>query len=135
MSFDKCAAYLRSNSMLIDTHNDIIPPSRLMMKKEIISEPTKPEQKSLEQVSKIFHATAEEHGLENTYRMFNTRMFRESLSIPTSIWMELSPAIQEEINIIRQRVKEKQLTNLNPGPKPSQPNYGAPKDDKKIPSQ
>jgi hypothetical protein len=133
MSFEKCAAYLRSNSMLIDTHNEMIIPSRLMKVEDITQNEPEP-QKSLESVSKMFHTMAEENGLENSFRMFNTRVFRESLSIPTSIWMELKPAIQEEINKIRQQVREQCLANPNPHQRPPQSYKSVPKDEK-IPNQ
>ena len=65
------------------------------------------EGRSLEDVSRFFTTMAEEEGLEPAFRMFNTRIFRENLSIPTSIWNELEPSIREKINEIRKNLKAK----------------------------
>ena len=68
-------------------------------------------EKTSEQVLKMFHTMAMENGLVTTYNMFNTRVFRESLTIPTAIWLELEPSIKEKISEARERVKEKRGYN------------------------
>ncbi len=67
----------------------------------------KSHRKNAEQVVKLFHTMADEHGYMNTYNMFNTRAFRDSLMIPSAIWAELEPEIREKINEARKRAKEK----------------------------
>lgn len=97
MSYDSCAAYLRSNSMIVDAHSRKQAPSRLMMAETYEEEPPG---HTLESVSKLFHTMASEGGLDHTYCIFNTRAFREPMGIPSSIWAELEPAIKERINEI-----------------------------------
>ena len=55
---------------------------------------------------KLFHTISEEHGYNNTYNMFNTRTFRDSLMIPSTLWAELKPKIREKINDARRRARE-----------------------------
>lgn len=108
MGFDQCASYLRKNAIMIDHANTVKQPARLMLVEDASHEkaanPNPP--KTIEQVSRMFYTMAEEHGLVNTYRMYQTRQFRETLSIPSAIWAELEPAIQEKINKIRSEIKK-----------------------------
>src|SRR5687768_6426191 len=80
MSFNASAAYLRQNAILIDYASTSKPPTRLM---HVDQE----EQKgmTLESAAKRFHTMAEQDGLEFTYKVLNTRLLRENLSIPPSI--------------------------------------------------
>ena len=98
MNFDDCASYLRKNAFMIDHANTVKQPARLMHVEEISQEtvPNPIPPKTIEQVSRMFYTMAGDHGLANTYRMYQIRQFRESLSIPSVIWVELEPAIQED---------------------------------------
>ena len=107
MTYEETARYLRSNSILIDNHNSIKPPSRLMKVEEAPSRREDNSMKTEEQVIKLFHTMAVEEGYEKTYNIFNTKSFRDSLRIPTPIWMELEPEIRKKIEEARKRVKEK----------------------------
>ena len=105
MTYEQCTKYLRSNSILIDSHNAIKAPSKLMhveKQKEKYNKYT-----TVEHVSKIFHTMALEHGYKNTYNMFNTQTFRESLNILAALWTELEPEIREKIVEARIRAKAK----------------------------
>lgn len=106
MTYEDTARYLRSNSILINNHNSIRPPSRLMKIEDVSVRESKP-QKTTEQVVKLFHTMAKQHGYQNTYNMFNTKTFRDSLMIPSAIWAELEPDIREKINEARKRAREK----------------------------
>ena len=95
MNFDQCASYLRKNAIMIDHANTVKQPTRLMHVEENSQEtvPDSNPPKTIEQVSRMFYTMAEDHGLANTFRMYQIRQFRESLSIPSVIWSELEPAI------------------------------------------
>ena len=124
--FDQCASYLRKNAMMIDYANTVKTPARLMLVEDtptrkiapVSSNPTP--DKTLEQVSRMFYTMAEEHGLENTFRMYQTQQFRESLNIPSEIWVELEPAIKEKINELRTQIKARRAAQ---GPNRNQRNY------------
>ena len=135
-TFEMSAAYLRQNSILIDHANAVKPPARLMHVEDISPlEPPSNIPKTLEQVSKIFHSFAQESGLQHTFRMFQARSFRESLSIPSEIWKELEPVIQEQINKIRQKIKERRSSQTpNYHRNPPMYNNNGPKDEK-MPNQ
>ena len=106
MTYEECARYLRTNSILIDNQNAVKAPTKLMHTvKETI--PVPDEGKTAEQVVKLFHTIALENGVSATYRMFNTRSFRDSMTIPTAIWFELEPQIREKVNEARERAKAK----------------------------
>ena len=109
MTYEQCAHYLRSNSLLIDNQNAIKPPSRLMH----IENSSKNQEcsKTIEQVNHLFHTMAKEHGLKTTYNMFKTRAFRDSLTIPSEIWTELEPSIREKVNEARHRAREKRSSS------------------------
>ena len=94
---------------MIDYENTVKQPARLMLVEDTSfgTAPDPNPTKALEQVSRMFYTMAEEHGLSNTYRMYQTRQFRESLSILSAIWAELEPAIQEKINKNRSKIREK----------------------------
>ena len=100
MSFNASAAYLRQNAILIDYASTSKPPTRLMH-----VDHAEEKGMTLETAAKMFHTMAEQDGLEFTYKVFNTRLLRENLSIPPSIWNELEPSIREKINEIRNKVK------------------------------
>ena len=100
MKYAACAAYLRKNAILIDHANQFKPPSRLMHVEQDTHDTQQEQPKTLDQVSRLFHAMAIEDGLETAYNVFNTRTFRDQLSIPTAIWKELEPEIKEKINEI-----------------------------------
>lgn len=90
-SYQASVAYLRKNAILLDYNIQSKASNRLMH-----VENDQIEGKSLEEVSRLFTTMAEEEGLETTFRMFNTKIFRDKLSIPTSIWNELEPSIREK---------------------------------------
>ena len=100
MKYAACAAYLRKNAILIDHANQFKAPSRLMHVEQNTHDTPEDQPKTLDQVSPLFHAMAIEDGLETAYNVFNTRTFRDQLSIPTAIWKELEPEIKEKINEI-----------------------------------
>ena len=89
MTYDQCAAYLRRNAILIDKANMERKPSRLMYVEDSNQAP----EKSVDDVMTLFQTMAEEGGLLSTYRMFNTRTFRDSMSIPDKIWKEMDPIL------------------------------------------
>src|SRR5688572_22011080 len=76
---------------------------------------------TLETAAKMFHTMAEQDGLEFTYKVLNTRLLRENLSIPPSLWNELEPSIREKINEIRNKLKNNQ-PNYHPRPPAKSPN-------------
>ena len=49
---------------------------------------------------------AETGSMQHTYKMFNTKSFRESLSIPDAIWNELEPLVKAKITEIRAKIRE-----------------------------
>ena len=53
--------------------------------------------KDLKKIFRMFYSMALEAGIELTYKMFNARLFRDSLTIPTEIWAELEPSIKDKI--------------------------------------
>ena len=101
MTYAASAAYLRKNGIIYDYEKKTRAPTRLMHVDKV-----EDNTKSLEEVSRIFTTMAEEEGLEITYRMFNTRTFRENMSIPTAIWNELEPAIKQKIGEIRKNLRD-----------------------------
>ena len=64
-------------------------------------------EKSFEEVTSLFHTMAKAGNVHQTYKMFNTKSFRESLSIPDAIWNELEPLLKEKITKIRAEIREK----------------------------
>ncbi|HEY8522856.1 MAG TPA: hypothetical protein VIL14_03765, partial [Nitrososphaeraceae archaeon] len=113
MNYDDTARYLRSNSILVDNVNSLKPPSRLMHVEDRTSRIEEPKDKTLEQVTQLFHTIATQNGMYTTYKMFNTQQFRDSLRIPPAIWAELEPSIREKINEARERAKKKRPYNNN----------------------
>ena len=101
MSYNRTAAYLRQNALLINRANSLKPQTRLMT----MTHDEHIEEETLEDVSEMFMEMSYEGGLEHTYRMFNTKTFRDRLNIPTPIWRELEPAIKDKIQEIKNRVK------------------------------
>ena len=115
MSFDDCAAYIRQNAMFIDKIIQGKTPARLLHVHERSPEPNlDPEQKSVDEVSRLFHSMATEEGLEQTYQIFSTKTFRQSLSIPDVIWNELEPMLKDKINEIRAKVRENRKQKEKP---------------------
>ena len=84
MTYEDTAKYLRSNSILIDGNKYAKPPSRLMNVEDTNKKDYK-SQKNMEQVVKLFYTMAENNGYKNTYNMFNTKSFRDSLMILTAL--------------------------------------------------
>ena len=130
MSYDQCAAYLRSNSMIVDAQTKIQVPARLMHAEK--SSELEPPVHTLDSAAKLFHAMAVESIIEHTYHMFNAQTFRESLGIPSAIWAELEPVIKDRINEIRAELKAKHgYTKPAPAQHEQSKTY-PPKDDKKM---
>ena len=59
-------------------------------------DPEQPE-KTVDEVAFLFRTMARQGGIGPTYKMFNNKPFRESLSIPDRIWNELEPLMKEKI--------------------------------------
>jgi hypothetical protein len=50
------------------------------------------------------------------YQSFNNKTIRTSLRIPDGVWHALEPALKEQINAIRTRVREeREAKNATPG--------------------
>ena len=99
MSYDQCAAYLREKALYIDRLNQSKALSRLILVQDKEHEPSL-EEKSPEEVLKLFHTMSQSSSIHQTYKMFNTKTVRESLSIPEAIWSELEPMIKAKIDEI-----------------------------------
>lgn len=65
-------------------------------------------------VLKLFNTMTQESGLKNTYQVFKSNTFRESLHIPQLIWNELEPAIKEKILEAKEKAKAKQANKVKP---------------------
>jgi hypothetical protein len=103
MTYEQCTAYLRKNSILIDQIKTTKPPIRLLNAQE--DQPNKSSQPSgkydtMEKVTNLFHLVATTEGLTPTYRVFAMKSYRESLSIPDKIWVELYSVFKDKINKI-----------------------------------
>ena len=120
MSYDQCAAYLRENALYIDRVNQAKTPSRLLH----VQEEPEPviEEKSVEEVTRLFSTMAQASNMHQTYKMFNTKSFRESLSIPDAIWNELEPLVKDKIQEARIRIREKKKAKLDKQQNNSLPN-------------
>ena len=138
-TFDMCATYLRKNAMYIDHANSHGRTSRLMHVQEelpssmpqyspqtsqtlstIEETPYAPQEKTLDEVSYLFHSMAQQHGVTPAYRMFSNKPFRESLSIPDRIWNELEPQIKDKIIVIRASIRKKNEVSKSRQAIPSQ---------------
>src|SRR5687768_5098195 len=124
-TFEMCASYLRKNAMYIDNVNSTVRPQRLMHVHGevplIIQQPSttihemeistqedpKQTEKTVDEVAYLFHTMARQGGIGPTYKMFNNKPFRESLSIPDRIWNELEPLMKEKIVAIRAALRKK----------------------------
>ena len=63
--------------------------------------------KTLEETKTIFNTMSKESGIIGTYKLFNTRTFRDTLMIPLAIWLELDQEIKEKVMEAKKRAKEK----------------------------
>jgi hypothetical protein len=59
----------------------------------------------------MFQSISNDEGLELTYRIFNSKALRESLSISTEKWKGLEPVIRENINEIRTKIMQQWLSS------------------------
>ena len=73
MSYDQSAAYLRSNSMVVDAQTKKQTPTKLMHTVKP-SEDEEANGHTLETVAKLFHTMALESNIEHTYHMFNAKL-------------------------------------------------------------
>lgn len=64
-------------------------------------------EKTVEEVLYLFHTMAQRGGIGPIYKMFNSKPFRESLSIPNRIWNELEPMIKDKIIATRANLRKK----------------------------
>src|SRR5687767_12767572 len=117
MTYDQCAAYLRSNAILIDNTNSLKAPTRLMHVEESSPELTPASEKSLDQVLNIFHTMANAGGIRLAYNTINNNSFRERLSIPDKIWKELEPSLKDKVNAIRTKLRKQRKERNDNQPK------------------
>ena len=66
-------------------------------------------EKSFEQVIKLYHTVMREKGPVNAYKLFNTKVFRENLSILDAIWNKLEPIMKLQITKIREKLCAKKV--------------------------
>ena len=50
----------------------------------------------------------DEDGIVNAYRVFNTRTFRQTMSIPDRLWNEMEPIMTDKINELRKKLRMQQ---------------------------
>jgi hypothetical protein len=74
---------------------------------------------SLEGVANLFTSMALEGGVESTYKMFNTRTFRQTLSIPDELWKALDEPLKVKIQEIRKTLRQKKEAKPIPDQYPS----------------
>jgi hypothetical protein len=103
-TYEECGAYLRKNSILIDSMKARKTPVRLMNVQDAQPEPISYD--TSEKVTQLFHSVAMVEGIYPTYKMFALKTYRESLSIPDKIWAELEPMFKEKINEIRTKIRK-----------------------------
>ena len=65
---------------------------------------------SLKESARCFINHVSQHGLGMAWNMFNVKSYRESLSIPDSIWIQLEPPIKMKIGEIRKKIREDRAT-------------------------
>ena len=82
--------------------------------KAVTSEHTSIQSEISEQdVISIFDEHVSQYGPNTAWKILNVKQYRESLSIPTPIWMKLEPQFQEKISKIRQEIKESRAKNAS----------------------
>jgi hypothetical protein len=114
MTYEECAAYLRRNSIWIDHANEVNKSSRIMNVQGSL--PQSSPEKDYNETCRLFHSMAEDGGYFNTYKVFNTRSFRENLSIPDQIWKELEPVMKDKITEIRSKLRKNQPSSNTTAP-------------------
>ena len=67
---------------------------------------------TLKQATTCFINHVSQYGLGTTWHMFNVKSYRESLSIPDSIWIQLEPPIKMKIGEIRKKIKAERATHI-----------------------
>ena len=109
MSYDDAAAYLRVNSILIDT---LSRPTKkaspsTMLRVETNSRHQEEELESeldIEETYALVNHMIAETSISHAYNALTSRTLRENLRIPNAIWRRLEPELQEKIREIRDEI-------------------------------
>ncbi len=110
MDFEDTCRYLSTNTIRDDGEQDALRSKPRNFRGQTVNmeidEPTEvDDQMSMSQVKAAFNATVDSTGIVKAFRTFTDSKFRESLNIPTELWKELAPQIQEEINKARKEIR------------------------------
>jgi hypothetical protein len=61
---------------------------------------------------------AKEDGLQETYHVFNSKTFRQSLSIPDATWNKLEPMLKDKITELRNKIRKERAEKASMDKKP-----------------
>lgn len=117
MTYDQCATYLRKNSIWIDNANMTRSSTKLMHRNDSNHDSAQQPEKSVNEILSLFQTMANEGSLHAAYRMFNTRTFRETMSISDTCWKAREPIMKSKVKEIRKKLstqKNRKRENIHP---------------------
>jgi hypothetical protein len=117
LSYDMSADLLVQEAIIIDQDNAETP-RRVMNVSGSVEDPWL----DMEETFAFFTSFAQATNAFTAYQSFNNRPLRQSLRIPDNIWHALAPALKDEINAVRSKVRAEREAKASPtdGSKPAE---------------